>query len=197
MQNTHFRSPISKHSQLPAPLKVVFPSISLKLRHPSPPSPHKPSLRSRSTLKQSSPSRSHLYLPSTGKSLAAKVYDFALGQVRVLSRGRGALLEQYGKGFELLRKLSGQPRKKSASESSESSLDCDRAKSALKRKQSSLSVECKTPNPKRSSPVQQAHARKGWEGYLAPVKFAAKAVDDVNDVRQSLYRPRKPSFRLA
>jgi len=196
MQNTHFRSPISRHSQLPASLKVVFPSVSLKLRHPSPPSPHKASIRSRSSLKQSSPSSSHLYLPMTGKSLAAKVYDFALGQVRMLGRGRrGALLEQYGKGFELLRKLNGQPRKKSASESSESSLD--RAKSVLERKQSSLSVECKTPNPRRSSPKPKAPVRKGWEGYLAPVKFAVKAVDDINDVRQSLYRPRKPSLRLA
>lgn len=212
MQNTHFRSinPTRNRSSegLFAPLKVVFPSVTLKLRHPSPPTPQKLSIRSHSIVKRPSPSKSpppRLYIPTTtGKSVPTKEYDFALGQVKVLGRGRrsGVLLEQYGRGFELMRKLSGQNRKKSSSESSESSVDCERAKSVLGRKHSSLSVESKTPKLKRSKHLLTAHhkhepARKGLQGYLSPVKFTAKPLDNVNDVHQFLYHPRKPSLRLA
>ena len=101
-----------------------------------------------------------------------------------------------------MRKLSGQNRKKSSSDSSESSVDWERAKSALGRKQSSVSMESKTPKLKRNKhllPAQPKHEpdRKGLQGYLSPVKFTAKPVDSVNDVHRFLYHPRKPSLRLA
>lgn len=180
---------------LPSTLKVVFPSITCKLRNRSPYTPQgrKNHSHSRNSLKV--PSLCHTPILKsqavTGKSVAAKVYDFSLGHIRLHQvQRRGRLLDQYGRGFELLRQLSGSVRQNSSSVSSERSLE--KVKSILERKQSCLSVEMKVPKrTRRERTWKQRNA-----GYVPPIKFASNPLDDVKDVHHSLYRAAKPSLRL-